>query len=108
MTKRTEQMRLARISLAPRHDAAAGVDAAALVDATWAAVRPGDPVEHVVARAVPDGFEVGVFLQSADIPAGRDTARALMSRVLANSPTMRQWRIVADADVPLDSLHHGG
>jgi hypothetical protein len=97
-------MRLTRISISPRHDAAAGIDAATLVDATWAAVRTADSVEHVVARAVPDGFEVGVFLQSADTSAGRDTARALLVRVLTNSPAMRQWRIVADTDVPLDSL----
>jgi hypothetical protein len=101
-------MRLARISIAPRHDAAAGIDAAALVDATWAAVRAGDPVEHVVARAVPHGFEVGVFLLTADTTTGRDTARTLLDRVLTNSPSLRQWRIVADSDVPLDSLRQHG
>ena len=101
-------MRLARISIAARSDASARIDAAALVDATWAAVRSADAVEHVVARAVPGGFEVGVFLQSADTSAGRDTARALMGRVLTNSPAMRQWRVVADTDVPLDSLQPRG
>jgi hypothetical protein len=102
-------MRLARMSIVPRHDAAAGIDAAALVDATWAAVRADDPVEHVVARAVPDGFEVGVFLLTADTTTGRDDiARALLDRALTNSPRLRQWRIVADSDVPLDSLHRRG
>ncbi|MBO3738106.1 hypothetical protein [Actinoplanes flavus] len=99
-------MRLARISLAPRNGAPATVDAVVLVDATWAAARAGDEVEHVVARAVPEGFEVGVFLQAADGPAGRATADALMRRVLGNSPMLRQWRIVAGSDVPLDSLRH--
>lgn len=100
-------MLLIRVSLAPHRGPAAVVDAELLVDAVWAAAERGDSIEHVTARATPDGFEVGVFLLAATGLDGRATAYALIARVLATSPMLRHWTIVAEQHVALDALDPG-
>lgn len=84
-------MRLTRVTITPRGQAAPAIDTVLLVDAIWAGVLAADRVEHITARSGPDRIEIGVFtLPAADAAA----ARQVVERALRRSPPLRQWTIL--------------
>ncbi|MFF2745306.1 hypothetical protein ACFVVA_07170 [Kitasatospora sp. NPDC058048] len=69
-------------------DAAApsGEAAAAEVQAgLWACAGPGDGLEHVRARAVPDGIGLVLYVRAPDETAALARARGLLDRALART-----------------------
>ncbi|BCY14752.1 hypothetical protein [Actinoplanes sp. L3-i22] len=81
-------MRMTLLTLLP--GAGPPVAAATLRDILWAHVRPSDQVEHISARAGPDGqLEIGIYLAAT----GPEVAREVVERALRSSATLRRWAL---------------
>ncbi|MFB7125931.1 hypothetical protein [Kitasatospora sp. NPDC056273] len=63
---------------APSGEAAAAEAQAAL----WACAAPDDGLEHVRARAVPEGVGLVLYVRAANEAAARSRARNLLARAL--------------------------
>lgn len=64
---------------APSSGEAAAVEVQA---ALWACAGPGDGLEHVRARAVPDGVGLVLYVRAPDGTAARSRAQGLLDRAL--------------------------
>ena len=71
-------------------------DAHLLCDALWALTPPGAGVEHIRARAGPEGIDLSLFLRQ-DIPASdpQTYARILLDTITSGSPPFSAWQIRA-------------
>jgi hypothetical protein len=70
------------------------VDAALVHDALWALAPPGAGIEHIRARAGPEGIDLSLFL-SNDIRATdpQSYARTLYDALARNSRALSTWHV---------------
>lgn len=69
-------------------------DAHLIHDVLWALAPPGAGIEHIRARAGPDGIDLTLFLRH-DVPDSDPDryARALLATVARLSPALRRWHL---------------
>lgn len=82
------QLRLTR----PAGPAPREVDAHLIHDVLWALAPPGAGIEHIRARAGPDGIDLTFFLRH-DIPDPDRYARTLLATLARTSPALSAWSI---------------
>ncbi|MFI2609532.1 hypothetical protein [Kitasatospora sp. NPDC018619] len=71
------------LNLPPEAAAPSGeAEAAEVQAALWAHAGPDDGLEHVRARAVPDGVGLVLYVRAADETAARTRAQGLLARAL--------------------------
>ncbi|MFJ2780823.1 hypothetical protein [Kitasatospora sp. NPDC087315] len=63
--------------------------AADIQAALWGSAGPGDGLEHVRARAVPEGVGLVLYVRAPDEAVAELRAKALLDRALAAGPSGR-------------------
>ncbi|MFG3049959.1 hypothetical protein ACGFZP_03255 [Kitasatospora sp. NPDC048239] len=79
------QLTLLDVSARPPGEA----NAAAVQDALRGCAGPGDGLEHVRARAMPEGVGLVLYVRAPDRAAAERRAHALLDRALAAGPAGR-------------------
>ncbi|WP_412541594.1 hypothetical protein R8Z50_03260 [Longispora sp. K20-0274] len=84
----TALARIARLAGPP------DLDAATVTALLWDTATTADRIEHVRARAGPDGIDILAFLDLTDPEEAHLRLRALVQRAIATTPRLRAWRVI--------------
>lgn len=79
---------------APAKSAPPTISAEIVVDLLWAAALPGDRVEHIHARAGPDGFDVLFYHLGTDQIAATENIVRLCCRAVSGTGELSMWTVM--------------
>jgi hypothetical protein len=85
---------IAIVLTAPEKSAPLAINAAVVVDLLWAATLPGDRVEHIHARAGPDGFDVLFYHLETDRTAATENIAQLCRRAVSGTGKLSMWTVM--------------
>jgi hypothetical protein len=87
------------------HAAHRDLDPETLTDILWANASPTDRLEHIRARACPDGVGVVTFYQGAPGSDPEQAVNGLLRRALSASPCLTGWDLVEQSNSANPMLH---